>query len=93
MSFNLTYTAQQAYNIALENAEQKLNKNLEELDNLINKAIKKGQFSIIYNKELIYNTYQFDTLDLLTQMGYKVTEKETKDVTYWVISWDIKNND
>ena len=94
MSFNLTNTAQQAYTKSLEKAEEQLNKNLKDLDNLIIKAIEKGQFSIIYDKELIYKTYHFDTLNLLEQMGYKVTEKKTKDSTlYWIISWDIKNND
>ena len=93
MSFNLTNTAQEAYTKALEKAEEQLDINLKELDNLINKAIEKGQFSIIYDKELIYKTYHFDTLNLLTQMGYKVTEKETKEKTYWIISWDIRNND
>lgn len=93
MSFNLTNTAQEAYTKALEKAEEQLDINLKELDNLINKAIEKGQFSIIYDKELIYKTYHFDTLNLLTQMGYKVTEKETKEKAYWIISWDIRNND
>lgn len=93
MVFNLTNTAQEAYSKALENAEEQLGNNLKALDDLINKAIDKGQFSVIYDKELIYKTYHFDTLRLLTQKGYKVTEKETKGKTYWIISWDIKNND
>lgn len=93
MVFNLTHTAQEAYSKALENAEEQLGNNLKALDDLINKAIDKGQFSVIYDKELIYKTYHFDTLRLLTQKGYKVTEKTTKEKTYWIISWDIKNND
>lgn len=94
MSFTLTHTADQAYRQALAKSEEQLNKNLQELDNLIVAAVEKGQFSIAYNKQLIYKTYQFDTLRLLTQMGYKVTEKTAEDDTvYWFISWDVTNND
>ena len=92
MSFTLTYGASDAYAKALEKSETKLNTNLKELDKLIVDAVERGEFSIIYDKELIYKTYHFDVLDLLTQFGYRVTEKTTKDNnTYWFISWDVHN--
>ena len=84
-----SYTAAQAYNASLDNYEAKLEKNRLELDSLIKRAIEKGEFSVIYDKQTTSNAYTNTTKTLLNQLGYKVTQKETKDgKKIWIISWE-----
>ena len=84
-----SYTAAQAYNASLDNYEAKLEKNRLELDSLIKRAVEKGEFSVIYDKQTTNNAYTNTTKTVLNQLGYKVTQKETKDEKkIWIISWE-----
>ena len=80
-----TYTAQEAYDASLNNYEEQLEKNRIELDSLIKAAIQRGEFSVIYDKQTAIDA----TKEMLTQLGYKVTEKIiSEEKKIWVISWE-----
>lgn len=88
-----SFTAQEAYDASLNNYEAQLEKNRLELDALIKKAVERGEFSIIYDKQTPANA----TKTILNQLGYKVTEKNiSNEKKIWVISWerpgDISDN-
>lgn len=86
---NFSYTAAEAYEASLNNYETQLEKNRLELDSLIKRAIERGQFSVIYDRQTTNNAYTNTTKAILNQLGYKVTEKTTNGKQkVWIISWE-----
>lgn len=84
-----SYTAQEAYDTSLNNYEAQLELNRLELDSLIKDAVKKGRFSIIYDKEVTNNAYFNTTKSVLNQLGYKVVERLSPDGSmFWIVSWE-----
>lgn len=86
---NFSYTAQEAYDASLLNFEEEVEKNKQELDDMIKAAVERGEFSIVYDKLATLNTYTNMTKTLLNQLGYKVTEKVvSEERKIWIISWE-----
>lgn len=83
-----SYTAQEAYDAAVNVYEAQLEKNRLELDSLIKHAVENGEFSVVYDRELTKNNFENTTKSILNQLGYKVTEREGNDRKVWIVSWE-----
>lgn len=85
---NFSYTAQEAHDASVDNYEAQLEKNRVQLDSLIKTAVKRGEFSVVYDRQTTSNAYTNTTKQILNQLGYKVVEKEVDDKKIWVVSWE-----
>ena len=77
--------AQTAYATSHEKYEAQLRRNREELRDLIDAATKKGEFKVIYDRQM------FDGIqDWLESYGYEVSQKILSDSEkkVWVVSWE-----
>lgn len=77
--------AQTAYATSLENYEAQLRRNREELRDLIDAATKKGEFKVIYDRQMFEGIQ-----DWLESYGYEVSQKILSDSEkkVWVVSWE-----
>lgn len=56
---------------------------LRNISNIIKQGVKEGYFSICTDK------LEDNTIKVLTQLGYKISNIYNKNEKYWVISWNI----
>ena len=85
MSEAIFMTAQQAYQASLEHFEEQLRKNREELRDLIQRATEKGEFSVIYDRQMFSGIQQW-----LTDYGYDTERRNVGGRSVWVVSWENK---
>ena len=79
-------TAEEAYIATNRNIEQCISNKLEELHVQIEQAISDGKYSITGEGTLDSNVVYW-----LGKNNYKVTLDSQYNQSYWIISWDKKN--
>lgn len=79
-------TAEEAYIATNRNIEQCISNKLEELRVQIEQAISDGKYSITGEGTLDSNVVYW-----LGKNNYKVTLDSQYNQSYWIISWDKKN--
>ena len=85
MAETIFMTAQAAYDASLENFEAQLRKNRQELNSLIERATKMGEFKVIYDRQMFSGIKEW-----LEDYGYEVEQKILNDSEkkVWVVSWE-----
>ena len=81
--------AADAYTASLENFEAQLRKNRQELNELIIRATKNGEFKVIYDRQMFSGIREW-----LEDYGYEVEQKTLNDSEkkVWVVSWENAGN-
>lgn len=86
MAEQIFITAAAAYQASLENYEAQLRKNRQELNELIIKATERGEFKVVYDRQMFSGIKSW-----LEDYGYVVSQKVIGEKPVWVVSWEGKS--